>query len=157
MAKIVEIRNVKYSDWAELYSEYANTFHVELTKERLQLIWQWLMGHETELRGIGVVSDEGKLVAIVHYRRFLRPLVGEVGIYLDDIYVSPDARRSGVGNLLFEALEKIADAQDCSVIRWITSDENKEAHKFYDRFGHKTRWITYDHLMGEDQLDIERK
>jgi ribosomal protein S18 acetylase RimI-like enzyme len=157
MMKIVEIREVKFADWAVLYREYACAFKVALTEETLNIVWEWLEGYETELRGIGAINADGKLVAIVHYRRFLRPLVGEVGMFLDDIYVSPSARRQGVGKQLLDTLERIADAQDCTVIRWITSDENKEAHKFYDQFGQKTGWITYDHMLGEDKLDVERK
>ena len=157
MIKIVEIRDVKFAHWAALYREYATAFKADLTEENLNIVWGWLGGYETEFKGLGAIDESGKLVGIAHYRRFLRPLVGEVGLFLDDIYVSPSARRLGAGKMLFDTLEKIADAQDCTLIRWITSDENKEAHKFYDQFGSQTGWITYDHMLGEDKLDVERK
>lgn len=153
MVEIIEIRKLSFQQWAALYQEYAELSGVEISDEQLRTVWQWLGSMETELRGLAALKD-GVPTGLVHYRRFLRPLVGEVGIYLDDIYVNPDARRSGVGKALFDKIESIADSQDCTVIRWITSDVNYEAHEFYNQFGHKTGWITYDHNMdGEGDVN----
>lgn len=155
MIEIVEIRQLKFKKWAELYRSYAEVLKISLTNEQLQTAWGWLGGHETELRGLAAVRD-GEACGIIHYRRFLRPLAGEVGIFLDDIYVSPSARRAGVGKTMLERLEHIAEAQGCTVIRWITADDNEGAHSFYDQFGKRTSWITYDHKMNNED-DGERK
>jgi len=153
MIEIVEIRQIGFARWAELYKAYAEFYHVSMTDQQLRTAWSWLDGHETELRGLAAVV-EGEAKGIIHYRRFLRPMAGEVGIFLDDIFVCPAGRRTGVGKALLERLEDVAKAQGCTVIRWITAEDNKGAQIFYDQFGQKTRWITYDHKMsGEDGLD----
>ncbi|HHL34182.1 MAG TPA: GNAT family N-acetyltransferase [Desulfobulbaceae bacterium] len=153
MVEIVELRQIDYGQWATLYKAYADFYQVSLTEEQLQTVWTWLDGHETELRGLAALVD-GEPQGIVHYRRFLRPLAGEVGIFLDDIFVCPSARRKGVGKALLDRLQDIADAQGCTVIRWMTAEHNHGAQNFYDLFGKKTGWITYDHKMGgEDDLD----
>lgn len=146
MVEIVEIQKLTFQQWAVLYREYAEISGVEISSEQLRIVWQWLGSLDTELRGLAAL-EEGVPVGLVHYRRFLRPLVGEVGIYLDDIYVNPTMRRSGVGKALFDKIESIADSQGSTVIRWITADANHEAHAFYNQFGHKTGWLTYDHNM----------
>lgn len=150
MIEVVEMRQIGFRKWADLYKAYAEFYRVPMTEQQLQTAWSWLDGHETELRGIAALL-EGEPKGIVHYRRFLRPLAGEVGIFLDDIFVCPSARRAGIGNALLERLENIARVQDCTVIRWMTAEHNHGAQNFYDQFGKKTSWITYDHtLSGED-------
>jgi len=146
MIEIVEVGQIKFKKWAELYKSYAEFYQVELTSQQLKLVWTWLDGHGTELRGLAALVD-GVPQGIIHYRSFLRPLAGEVGIFLDDIYVSEDVRRMGVGKALLDRLQDIAEAQGSTVIRWITAQDNQGAQTFYDQFGKKTRWITYDHKM----------
>ncbi len=150
MIEVVETRQIGFEKWAGLYKAYAEFYEVPLTRQQLETAWTWLDGHETELRGIAALVD-GEPRGIIHYRRFLRPLAGEVGIFLDDIFVCPSVRRMGVGKALLDRLENIAKVQDCSVIRWMTAEHNHGAQNFYDQFGKKTGWITYDHTMsGED-------
>jgi len=156
MIEIIDIRQLEFSEWAELYKSYAEFYKVPISEEQLHVVWEWLGGHETELKGIAALAD-GKPAGIVHYRRFLRPLVGEVGIFLDDIFVCPTARRKGVGKVMIEAIENIAKNQNCSIIRWITADYNRDAQTFYDQFGKKTGWITYDHVMSDDKDGHDRK
>lgn len=156
MIEIVDIRQLEYDQWADLYRSYADFYHVPISEDKLHVVWGWLGGHETELRGIAALAD-GKPGGIVHYRRFLRPLVGEMGIFLDDIFVCPSARRLGIGKSLLAAIDDIAKNQNCSVIRWITAGRHKGAQTFYDTFGKKTGWVTYDHVMGEDKDGYERK
>lgn len=155
MIEIVEMRQIGFAKWAELFKSYAEFYKVSMTPEQLQTVWGWLDGHETELGGLAALID-GEPSGIIHYRRFLRSLAGEVGLFLDDIYVCPSARRKGVGQALLKYLENIADAQGCTVIRWITADDNKSAQSFYDNLGQKTSWITYDHKMS-DEDDRNRK
>ncbi|PHZ84907.1 GNAT family N-acetyltransferase [Paremcibacter congregatus] len=155
MIEIVEMRDIKFAQWADLYQSYAEFYKLSLTPQQLQTAWEWLSGHDTELRGLAALVD-GEPKAIAHYRRFLRPLAGEVGIFLDDIYVCPSVRRHGVGKILLERLENIAKAQGCTVIRWMTAGDNRGAQSFYDTFGKQTDWITYDHNMS-DEDDVRRK
>ena len=156
MIEIVEIRQLSFEDWAELYRGYADSYDVPITDEQLHRVWIWLGGHETELRGVAAIKD-GKPAGIVHYRRFLRPLAGEVGIFLDDIYVAEEARRQGVGEALLDAIKNIAETQNCTMIRWITSKDRPEAVAFYEQFGEKTNWITFDMKLDEKEKGYERK
>ncbi|MCF8473092.1 MAG: GNAT family N-acetyltransferase [Emcibacter sp.] len=149
MVEIVEIRQIEFKKWAELYRSYAEFYNVTMTEDQLRKVWAWLDGYETELLGLAALVD-GEARGIIHYRRFLRPLAAEIGIFLDDIYVCQTARRRGVGNALLRRLEDIAKAQGCKTIRWITANYNQEAQIFYDQFGKKSGWITYDHNMGDD-------
>ncbi|WP_417319856.1 GNAT family N-acetyltransferase [Emcibacter sp.] len=156
MIEIVEIRQLAFEDWAELYRGYADSYDVPITDEQLHRVWVWLGGHEAELRGLAAIKDS-KPVGIVHYRRFLRPLAGEVGIFLDDIYVAEDARRHGIGEAMLEAIKDIAETQNCTMIRWITHEDRPDALAFYKKFAQKSRWVTFEMKLDEREKGYERK
>ena len=56
-------------------------------------------------------------------------------MYLEDIYVSPEYRRRGLGTLLLRRVAAIAVERDCGRFEWIALDWNTNAHSFYEGLG----------------------
>ena len=56
-------------------------------------------------------------------------------MYLEDLYVSPQYRRRGLGTLLLRRVAAIAVERDCGRFEWIALDWNTDAHRFYEGFG----------------------
>lgn len=63
--------------------------------------------------------------------------------YLQDLYVAPEARGTGAGRALIEAVYARADADGCPSVYWTTQDFNATARKLYDRVGRLTPFIKY--------------
>lgn len=57
------------------------------------------------------------------------------GLYLEDLYVSPDHRGSGAGKLLLRYLAKVAVAKGCGRFEWSVLDWNEDAIRFYEKMG----------------------
>lgn len=57
------------------------------------------------------------------------------GIWLDDLYVTPDARGSGAGTALLRALAQIAVDRGCARFEWWVLDWNTRAINFYRAMG----------------------
>lgn len=57
------------------------------------------------------------------------------GIYLEDLYVSPDARGKGLGKGLLLALARLAVARGCARLEWSVLDWNQPAIEFYHSIG----------------------
>ena len=57
------------------------------------------------------------------------------GLYLEDLFVLPSARGSGVGKALLQRLAKIAVERDCGRFEWSVLDWNVDAQAFYERMG----------------------
>jgi GNAT superfamily N-acetyltransferase len=56
---------------------------------------------------------------------------GRRGIWLEDLYVTPDARGSGAGSALLQALATIALDRGCARFEWAVLDWNQPAVDFY--------------------------
>jgi len=71
--------------------------------------------------------------------------LGKNGLYLEDLYVSPEHRGSGAGKALLKHLARIALANDCGRFEWSVLDWNEPAIRFYQSIGAKPQdeWVGY--------------
>lgn len=60
---------------------------------------------------------------------------GKPGIYLEDLFVRPEARGSGLGKALLAHLAKLAVERDCARLEWSVLDWNEPAIGFYRKLG----------------------
>lgn len=61
--------------------------------------------------------------------------VGLPGLYLEDIFVRPQFRGSGVGRTLFAFLAQKALEQGCGRMEWAVLNWNEQAIRFYQKMG----------------------
>jgi len=143
----ITIRPVEPKDraaWNQLYAGYAAFYKVTQTEEMRETVWSWLHNPDHETEGFVAENEHGTLIGLTHFRPFARPLSATTGGFLDDLFVSPDARGSGAARLLIEAVAKHGKQRGWSVIRWITAEDNYRARSLYDKVAEKTKWATYD-------------
>ena len=71
--------------------------------------------------------------------------LGKNGLYLEDLYVSPDHRSAGAGKALLKHLANIAISKQCGRFEWSVLDWNEPAINFYQSIGAKPQneWIGY--------------
>ena len=60
---------------------------------------------------------------------------GRRGLYLEDLYVTPEARGCGVGTALLRHLAGIALDRDCARFEWAVLDWNEPAKTLYAKMG----------------------
>ncbi len=71
--------------------------------------------------------------------------LGRPGIYLEDLFVRPDARGGGVGRALFATVARLAVERGCGRMEWAVLDWNEPAIGFYKKLGAVAmdEWTTY--------------
>jgi len=71
--------------------------------------------------------------------------LGKRGIYLEDLFVRPPARKHGIGFALLRELARIALERDCGRLDWSVLNWNELAISFYKRIGAKPMddWTTF--------------
>ena len=62
---------------------------------------------------------------------------GRPGVYLEDLFVRPAARGSGLGKAMLAELARIAVERDCARLEWSVLDWNEPAIGFYKALGAK--------------------
>ena len=144
----ITIRPVEQGDffaWYGLFAGYADFYEQPLTDDRAMRAWAWLFSDDFATRGIVAVDTEsGDVIGLAHVREFERPLAGETGLYIDDLFVSETRRGEGVGTALIEAVTEQAREGGHKVVRWITAEDNATARALYDQLATKTPFVTYD-------------
>lgn len=79
---------------------------------------------------------------------------GKPGVYLEDLFVRPEARGSGLGKALLSRLAAIAVERDCARLEWSVLDWNEPAIGFYRKLG--ARLMDEWTVMRVDGADLAR-
>ncbi|NWL77061.1 GNAT family N-acetyltransferase [Pseudomonas taiwanensis] len=71
--------------------------------------------------------------------------LGRNGIYLEDLYITPDQRGIGAGRRLLREIAREARANDCGRLEWSVLDWNQPAIDFYRSIGAlpQDEWVRY--------------
>lgn len=143
-ATVRRVEDNEFFTWLDLYAGYGEFYEQPVTDEKALLVWSWISDPDNELEAYFAVDEEGTPIGLAHVREFVRPLDGSKGLYLDDLFVTPDARGAGAGTALLTQLKETAKERGLTVVRWITAKDNETARRLYDAVAEKTKWVTYD-------------
>jgi GNAT superfamily N-acetyltransferase len=68
--------------------------------------------------------------------------LGKPGIWLEDLFVLPDARRHGIGTALLQRLAAVVEERGYGRLEWSVLEWNRLAIDFYEKLGAKlmTEW-----------------
>ena len=130
----IKIRPITPADkprWLELFKEYIVFYESKLSDEQYELTWKRI-NSDFNITGL-LAEKDGQVVGFTHY--IFRPSTWEVEdfCYLEDLYVDPKVRGSGVGRALIKAVEEIAIAKGSKRLYWTTAPDNETARKLYDK------------------------
>ena len=100
---------------------------------------------------------DGEPVGFAFYFFNYSTWLGKPGLYLEDLFVKPEARGRGIGKALLQRLAQIALLENCYGMRWQVLDWNQPALDFYERLGARNmkEWYTY-RLMGEALTELAK-
>lgn len=79
--------------------------------------------------------DGDRAVGVALYFFNFSTWTGKRGLYLEDLFVVPEARKGGIGIAFFRALAKIARAEGCPRMEWQVLAWNELAANFYRGLG----------------------
>jgi len=77
----------------------------------------------------------GDVVAFALFFTNFSTFLGQPGLYLEDLYVRPAHRGTGLGKALLEHLGALAVERGCGRFEWSVLDWNERAIRFYEGMG----------------------
>ncbi|GBE88745.1 acyl-CoA N-acyltransferase [Sparassis latifolia] len=87
----------------------------------------------TLLAFAGTLSAPGKPIGMAMYFFNYSTWTGRPGLYLEDLYVEPEYRGTGVGKALFGELGRIAQEKKCGRLDWSVLKWNQPSIDFYEQ------------------------
>jgi GNAT superfamily N-acetyltransferase len=142
----VTIRPIEPGDrqaWGALFRAYGEFYETAFDDAVLDGVWEWLMDAAHPVSAF-VAAEDGTLVGFTHYRNLPDTFTAAHGWFLDDLYVAPDHRGTGLATSLIEAVASACTAAGGGTLRWITAESNTTAQRLYDRIATRASWVTYE-------------
>jgi GNAT superfamily N-acetyltransferase len=135
-----------HDDWLRLWSGYQEFYRVQIAPATSTVVFARLLDPAEPMNG-AVALVGGRCVGLVHHIRHRSCWTIGDYCYLQDLFVEPAARGTGVGRALIEHVYEAARAQQCSRVYWLTHESNHEAMLLYDRIADRSGFIQYRKIL----------
>jgi GNAT superfamily N-acetyltransferase len=128
-----------------LMRSYCDFYHAAPSDNALQLLCRALIGNP-QADGFQLLARDETRRAIgfaTVFWSWSTLMASRIGV-MNDLFVSDDARRAGVGGCLIEACRQQAAEHGAAELVWQTAKDNFTAQSLYDRIGgRRSEWIDY--------------
>ena len=123
-------------------AEYEKLLHTcQVTAEAIE---QSLFGDRPQAECV-IAELDGTAVGFALFFHNYSTFLAKPGLYLEDLFVRPEARGHGLGKALLAHLAQLAVARGCGRFEWSVLDWNAPAIAFYQSLGAQAQdeWTIY--------------
>ncbi|AOO80911.1 GNAT family N-acetyltransferase [Bosea vaviloviae] len=141
----VIIRPLVASDraaWEPLWEGYLTFYKSALSPELYELTFARLTGGAEPMGGF-IAERDGRALSIVHWVMHRTTWSAKDICYLQDLFTVAEARGSGVGRKLIEAVREMAQVKGAFRVYWQTHETNLQAQELYNKVADKSGFIVY--------------
>lgn len=143
-ATIRPLRAADEADWRRLWTGYLDYYETSVPDGVYATTFARLLGNDPQDFNGLIAEVDGQPMGLAHYLFHRHCWKVENVCYLQDLYVDPAARGTGLGRALIEAVYAAADANGTPAVYWLTQDFNDTGRRLYDRIGKLTPFIRYN-------------
>jgi len=145
MAGETAVRPARPSDrqtWEPLWQAYLTFYEASLASNVTDATWRRFFD-PLEPLGALVAERSGRLIGFAHYLLHRSTWARVCYCYLEDLFVEPSARGSGVGRALIAAVEAAARDAGASRLYWMTHETNQTAQQLYNQVAERPGFVQY--------------
>jgi GNAT superfamily N-acetyltransferase len=135
-----------YPGWLPLWRGYLRFYRGEVSDEVTLDTFRRLAGGLDGMTGL-VAEDpagSGTLAGLAHLVFHPSTWASQPYCYLEDLFVAPSARGSGLSRQLIDAVYAEADRRGAARVYWETQEYNGAARSLYDLVAHRTSFVIYE-------------
>jgi GNAT superfamily N-acetyltransferase len=141
----VKIKTVSASDfyrWLSLWKSYQRFYEVAIPESVTLETWaRFLEPAEPVYAALAFVGKQA--CGLVHSIYHRSTWTTNDDCYLQDLFVSDDARGSGVGRALVEHVYAEASRRGSRRVHWLTHESNHIGMRLYDRIADRSGFVQY--------------
>ena len=136
-------------------AEYERLSHEVIATE--ELLRAHLFGGRS-VAEVVIAEFEQQPVGFALFFHNFSTFIGKPGIYLEDLYVQPQYRGRGFGEVLLTYVGKLAEERGCGRFEWSVLDWNAPAIGFYRKMGAvpMDQWTVY-RITGDALEQVARR
>jgi GNAT superfamily N-acetyltransferase len=135
-----------YPEWLPLWRGYLRFYRGEVSDEVTLDTFRRLAGEQDGMTGLVAEdpSGSGGLAGLAHLVFHPSTWASQPYCYLEDLFVAPSARGSGLSRQLIDAVYAEADRRGAARVYWETQEYNGAARSLYDLVAHRTSFVVYE-------------
>ena len=135
---LVRVREAEPRDVEQIYAFIVELAEYERAPEQVtgtpELLREALFGTAPSAEALMAEIDD-QIVGFALFHGTFSTWECRAGIWLEDLYVPPEHRRSGVGGVLLSRVAAVAVTRGCARLEWNALDWNDPALRFYAKLG----------------------
>ena len=135
-----------YEAWLPLWQAYLEFYKATIAHETTLTTWARLLDEREPMHAV-LAEIGGTAVGMVHFIEHRSCWTTGNYMYLQDLFVAPEARGHGVGRKLIEHVYAEAAARGCSRVWWLTHESNAQAMVLYDQVADRSGFIQYRKIL----------
>lgn len=136
-----------FNEWLQLWKGYQVFYKAAISDEITKTTFDRFQDAQEPVYCLVIENQEKQLIGLVHYIFHRSTWTIKNYCYLQDLFVDPKHRASGLGRKLIEAVYAEAEKNHCSRVYWLTQENNDQARMLYDRIADQTGFIQYRKLF----------
>lgn len=140
---IRKIEERDQSRWRELFDAYTRFYEREPSEAISRHTWARIMDAASPVHAIVAERQDGDVVGIANYLIHENTSALTPNCYLQDLFVDPKQRGSGVGRMLIDWLVAEMKNQGWSRLYWHTKETNYRARSLYDQYAQQSGFVRY--------------
>jgi GNAT superfamily N-acetyltransferase len=146
MGDNVIVRNLSAADhdaWLPLWRGYQQFYKEDIRVETTRVTWARMLDPTEPVFGAMALAGD-RAVGIVHWLFHRSCWTVANYCYLQDLFVIPEHRGSGLGRRLIEYVFAAARDARSAKVYWMTHETNATAMLLYDRIARRTGFVEYE-------------
>jgi GNAT superfamily N-acetyltransferase len=143
MHEIRPLRADDRSQWEPLWQGYLRFYRQRLPAPLTDATFARLVDAQQQPHAL-VATRSDELLGFAHFLFHRSTWARSELCYLEDLFVAPAARGTGVARALIQAVYAAADRQQAASVYWMTQEFNADGRALYDTLAHRTSFIRYE-------------
>jgi GNAT superfamily N-acetyltransferase len=130
----LNLREAKVSDFEQIIELFREFSVYQKLPERMKNSFDRMVEEQEFLKCFVAETSEKKIIGYTTWFYTYFTWSGK-GMYIDDLYVKPEYRGTGIGKMLLNRVIELARQSRCHKLRWQVSYWNSSAIAFYEKMG----------------------
>ena len=136
------IAHAERDQWQPLWTNYLVFYEAKISADVTAETWSRLLDPR-EPMWAAMAWSGSTAIGLVHWIFHRSTWTSANNCYLQDLFVDPAIRGSGVGRRLIVQVYAEAETAKCARVYWLTHETNRKAMALYDQVAEKSGFVQY--------------